>query len=219
MNLYLPLPLWLSLATGLLSLVVLAWAAASAPWRKLMAVDVRQHLWYGGILVLGIGWSTLYVDVRGILHLHPLLITAATLIFGFRLALCQAALASTVVLFATGVELSTVGFSFAVATLAPAVSTALLWRVITRSGVQNVFLFTLGIGFAGGLLSALVSGGLTLLLLYLAQVPYFDTVWQHSPVFFLLMFPEGFLNGMIVSAMAIMAPQLVKTYDDEFYLK
>ncbi len=34
----------------------------------------------------------------------------------------------------------------------------------------------------------------------------------------LILFPEGFINGAVVSALAVFAPELLRSYDDERYL-
>lgn len=39
-----------------------------------------------------------------------------------------------------------------------------------------------------------------------------------SPRVCLMMFPEGFLNGMIVTTLTVFYPGLVKTFDDSYYL-
>ena len=41
------------------------------------------------------------------------------------------------------------------------------------------------------------------------------TFW---PLLFLVMFSEGFINGMCVAALAVFYPDAVKTFDDRFYL-
>jgi len=33
----------------------------------------------------------------------------------------------------------------------------------------------------------------------------------------LLLFPEGFINGMVITALTVFYPDLVKTFDDEHY--
>jgi uncharacterized membrane protein len=38
------------------------------------------------------------------------------------------------------------------------------------------------------------------------------------PMLPLLMFSEGFINGMCVAALAIFYPNAMKTFDDDFYL-
>ena len=38
------------------------------------------------------------------------------------------------------------------------------------------------------------------------------------PLLFLIMFSEAFINGLCVSALAVFAPEWMKTFDDRFYL-
>lgn len=91
--------------------------------------------------------------------------------------------------------------------------------LIARSRIQNLFLYTLGGGFIGGMLSWIGSAIFAVLLLWVSQAAFMPDVWENAWMFFLLTFPEGFCNGAIVSCMAVLSPHLVKTYDDDFYLQ
>jgi uncharacterized membrane protein len=50
------------------------------------------------------------------------------------------------------------------------------------------------------------------------QTDYVLTALEWWPLIFLVMFSEGFINGMCVSALAVFYPDWVKTFDDRFYL-
>lgn len=219
MNMYLALPSVLFWLSNILAGGVFLFALLTAPWRKLFAADERQHLWYGTMVFLGVGWSLMGIEVKEVFRIHPVLITSATLIFGFRLSVLAAAgalIISTV--FTKGIW-QTVPYTWCVMALLPATVTYGLLVFITRMRIQNLFLYTLGVGFVGGMLTALCMGIFVPLTLMPFAPPYFETVWENSYLFFLLIFPEGFVNGTIVSTLAVMAPHLVKTYDDDFYLK
>jgi uncharacterized membrane protein len=38
------------------------------------------------------------------------------------------------------------------------------------------------------------------------------------PLVSLVLFPEGFINGMIITTLTVFYPQVVKTFDDKHYL-
>ena len=68
---------------------------------------------------------------------------------------------------------------------------------------------------------------LSVLVSALAALPLFWLMGQHDwvtaclanwPFITLLLFPEGFINGMIVTTLTVFYPGLVKTFDDGFYL-
>lgn len=219
MNLMLPLPGMLFWFSGLVSASVLLWAARTAPWRKLMARDERQHLWYGAILVLGVVWAIMGFSVRDIFRLHPMLVTVLTLVFGFRLAVLCGALALLLSLLLGSGAWQAGPFAWLTTVVFPAALTYQLLWLVSKTRVQNLFLYTLGVGFVGGLLTPLSIASSTLLLFWIFPPQYFNEVLDNFYLILLFTFPEGFLNGMLTSSLAVMAPHLVKTYDDDFYLR
>ncbi|VUD64873.1 hypothetical protein TDB9533_03422 [Thalassocella blandensis] len=219
MNLLLPIPTLLFWLSSACALSILLWALKTAAWHKLIALGERQHMWLGAIALLSLGWTVMGVNVQGTLRLHPMLVTSLTLVFGFRLAILAAALAIVVTTFFAYASWQAVPFVWLVSACLPATTTYILWRAISLTRIQNLFLYTLGVGFVGGLLTPLVTGMSTLALLWLFQFEYWPLLWHNAYLFLLFVFPEGFINGMIVSALAVMTPHLVRTYDDDFYLK
>jgi uncharacterized membrane protein len=45
-----------------------------------------------------------------------------------------------------------------------------------------------------------------------------EAISEYWPLLMLMMFSEGFINGMCVSVLAIFFPDWLKTFDDHFYL-
>lgn len=219
MNLLLPIPSLLFWLSSVCALSVALWSLKTAAWQKLFAMGERQHMWLGAIALLSLGWTVMGVNVQGVLRLHPMLITSLTLIFGFRLAIIAAMVSIIVTTYFTHASWQAVPFVWLCSACIPASVTYILWRVISLTRIQNLFLYTLGVGFVGGLLTPLVTGVSTITTLWIFQFEYFPLLWHNAYLFLLFIFPEGFLNGMIVSALAVMTPHLVKTYDDDFYLK
>ena len=77
----------------------------------------------------------------------------------------------------------------------------------------------LGAGFGGGLLSVLLVAVTALPVLWLiGQHGWVGQALANWPLILLMMFPEGFINGMIVTTLTVFYPDLVKTFDDGFYL-
>lgn len=207
---------WLSL--GLASATLL-WALRTASWRRLFARNERQHLWYGAIALLSVGWSMLGVSIEQSVRLHPMILTSLTLVFGFRLAIIAAFIALLPGQWILGFSWASFPLSWLISSVVPAALTFTLWRIVTLTRIQNLFLYTLGVGFVGGLLTSVAIGATTLATFWLFEPERFSQLQPHAYLFFLFSFPEGFINGTIVSSMAIMAPWLMKTYDDDFYLK
>ena len=84
---------------------------------------------------------------------------------------------------------------------------------------NNLFLYLLGVGFGGGILAMLMMVAMVLPLLWLiGQQAWVELALDSWPMVLLVLFPEGFINGMAVTTLTVFYPQLVKTFDDEFYL-
>ncbi|TCO76101.1 energy-coupling factor ABC transporter permease [Chromatocurvus halotolerans] len=211
------LPSWLPLLTLLVMLLWLACAAWYVPWVALKEAPSRVHLVAGGSVACLFLWL---MNVRGIedLVFHLLGMTTLTLMLGWSLA----TLAGTVVLLVYLVisDLSLAGFApawfFTVG--APAAVTWAVGRCLYRSELRNPFVFILGAGFAGGALVVLVDAVLALCLFSAVGLGAWTArALEVFPVLFLIMFSEGFVNGMCVSALAVFYPSWMKTLDENFY--
>lgn len=203
---------------SIISLAVLLWAAITAPWRQLFAKSIRQHLFSSAIIALGLFWSWIGVNVNDIYKIHPLLITSVVFIFGFRFSLLIGAGALIIVHSLVMPFWMTIGYHYLVNVLVPALLAAGVLLAIARMHIQNLFLYTLGGSFFGSMLTALTMGCTSILILWLIDSTLFLPVWDNAYIFALLMFPEGFSNGAIISSLTVLRPDLVKTYDDDFYL-
>ena len=201
-----------------ISLAALLWAVTTAPWRQLLAKSIRQHLLFGALIALGVFWSFVSVNVNQVYSIHPLMITSVVFIFGLRFSLLIGALSLLVTHSVSLPHWGTLGYHYLINVVTPALVSAGVLLVIARLQIQNLFLYTLGGSFFGSMLAALSVGGVSLLSLWLADSTLFLPVWDNAYIFALLTFPEGFSNGAIISSLAILRPDLVKTYDDDFYL-
>jgi uncharacterized membrane protein len=210
-----PLLIWLPC---LLSLCILLWTVLTAPWRYLFSEPSRQHLFFAASLVLGLSWATLSVGVDQLYSVHPLIITSAVFIFGLRFSLILGGLA---LLTTHAISLhfwENIGYHYLVNVVTPAIISVFILYFIDKLRIQNLFVYILGGGFFGSMLTVILTGVVALLSLWISgsslQYPVFDKVY----LFAMLTFPEGFTNGAIITALTVVRPDLVKTYDDKFYL-
>ena len=218
MNLLLPisgLPLWLTVITAAL---IMGWSCFTAHWRGLKARPSRQHLWFGSILFLGLFWG-LGISARDIFLFHPIFITSLVFVFGLRLSLIAGFIAQCITHLIYDFPFQSLALSFLCSVVAPTIFIQGVIWLIKRIRVQNLFIYMLGGGFLGAIASipivAFASAGMIL-----AASPQIESVFfDHLTVLLLLSFPEGFCNGAIVSTLTVFAPDLVRTYDDDFYLK
>lgn len=211
------LPPWLS---GLVTLGILPWLACAAwyaPWRSLQLAPARVHLVAGGSVACLILWL---MNVRGIegLVFHLLGMTTLTLMLGWSLATLGGSLALLVFILFNGLPISgyptawlfTVGF--------PAVVTWCAGRLLYRPRFRNLFFFILGAGFCAGALVILVDALLAMTLFSAVGLGSWTArALDAFPVILLVMFSEGFVNGMCVAALVVFHPSWMKTLDEHFY--
>jgi uncharacterized membrane protein len=201
-------------------LLFLGFAAAllTANWSALRSQPGRVHLVAGGAVACLLLWLMNLHLVDG-LRLHFLGMTTLTLVVGWSFAVIGASAALLAFYLLQGVAWSGFGASAVFTVLVPATLSWLLARLLYRPRLRHPFIYILGAGFAGG--------GLVILFLALLALGLFaasgmtervTAMLQWWPLLFLVMFSEGFINGMCVSALAIFYPDWVKTFDDRFYL-
>lgn len=211
-------PPWLVLCSSLAMLVACSLCARYAPWQEVRQVPSRQHLLWGGTCACVVIWL-MSVHIIANLWLHFLGVTALVTLVGLRFALLVGAIATLV--YALLIEQSVAGVPVAwLATVAaPAVASRLLVHQVRRLRSNNLFLYLLGAGFGGGMLAmlaAVVTG--MLLLLLCDQQAWVADAMKNWPLLLLILFPEGFINGMTVTTLTVFYPQLVKTFDEDHYL-
>ena len=215
---------------ALLAVPLIIWSANTASWKGLLNHHARTGLWLGSIAVLGVGWHALSIRVEGSLLFHPLLLSSLILVFGYRLAILGASLALSITLHLAVNALYPTNSSpqlwlpiywsnWFLSVFLPITFTQLIISCVERLQIQNIFLYMLGCGFAGGIITMLATGYASLGILALIKSPLFESVYQNKHLFLLFAFPEGFCTGAIISTLTVFAPELVKTYDDRFYLK
>lgn len=210
-------PMLLSAAHGLALLVLLA-ALWQSPWRALFSVAARQHVFFAGVFSLVVLWAMAFHPAPGI-TLHYLGMTTATLLFGWALASLAGALALLVLVLLRQAALDVLPLSWLLTAVVPALTvTGLLW-LLERSRIRNLFVFLLGVGFAGAMVTTLVLALTGLAVLALAGQPALvAAAIEHAPLLLLLLFSEGFLNGAATSTITVYFPQMVRGFNEERFL-
>lgn len=211
-------PAIFAFSSWLLSLVSVLAALFFAPWRALKAKTSRQHCFYVAILLL-VGFWMLGVrpSDEGI-TIHLLGITVVVVLFGWSLAVVAGGIAQCCLLLLDLSDTYSFGINVLLVVIIPAsVSRLLLWY-IGRMTFTNLYAYMLGGGFIGGILSVIVSA---LLLMGLSLWPdaqaLRDSLENIVPYLFMLAFPEGFLNGTLVTAVTVFSPDLVRTFNEGKY--
>ncbi|MBS98188.1 MAG: hypothetical protein CMI01_05875 [Oceanospirillaceae bacterium] len=208
---------WL-LLTGVVYLVIMALALWRLPWGVLQRERGIQHLLFGAAVVLMLMWS-LRAGISPGLSIHFVGMTTLTLMFGWDLAIC----AGTAAL----VGLSLIGReswqSFPLNALCfvviPSLVTLLVLRLVEWKLPKNFFVYLFLCAFLGGGVAA-AAGGMTMgTLLWSADVyPWSKIYHEYVRYLPLIMFPEGLLNGIIMTGMMVFHPDWIRTFDARHYI-
>ncbi len=212
------LPVWLHVVAAIAMAGALVTAARHAEWQALAAVPVRQHVLFGATLAI-FGIWLLSVELTDGLYLHLSLVTALTLVVGWRLAVLAGAIVTAAHTLTFGESWISIPIAWTISVAVPATVTHLLAWALRRTNIRNIFLFLLGAGFGGSALSVLGAALLVIVLFAFAGAGEFVANAARMWAFVLLvMFQEGFLNGLIITALTVFWPGIVKTFDENFYL-
>lgn len=206
--------LWAWLLAGVLLLTALR----LAPWRLVLAVPLRQHALFAGLALLGLLWSFRFEVVPGF-HCHPFLMVTLTLVFGWSFALLGGAVVGLLVIAVGRADLQALPLDWLLTVVLPATLAYGLLQAVYRLRLRNLFFYILGLGFFGTIAITFVTCCAVWLLLAATQTPLFmDDLWEKSAVVVPLLYAEGFLNGVLVTAITVFVPDLVKTFDDRHFL-
>ncbi|MEO4047249.1 energy-coupling factor ABC transporter permease [Pseudomonas sp. CAU 1711] len=210
-----PLSLWLG---WLLYATVLLWALGRTPWIELCSDQRRQHLLFGTVLALFLLWLVRRDFASG-LSFHFIGMTAVTLLLDWPLAVLGGFAAQLGLLALgrlDGAALGVNGLLLVALPVAIAESCA-LW--VERRQPRNLFVYIFCCGFFPASFTALACllGGLALL--------WFDGLYAMPPwledfagYLWLVMFPEAFINGMLVTALVVFYPDWLETFNRTRYL-
>ena len=190
----------------------------SAPWKTILNTRQLQHLFLGATVALMLLWQ-MRAGISPGLGIHFLGVTVLTLMFGWNLAILSAsmALVGSTLLGQEGWH------SFAINGLCtvviPALVSYLILRLVEAKLPANFFIYLFLCAFLGAGVATL-SGGLAMgFLLWISDVypgtKIFQEYIQYLP---LIMFPEGLLNGIIMTGMMVFYPDWIRTFDAKKYI-
>jgi uncharacterized membrane protein len=211
-------PLAWTIALALIGAIALLVALRHLPWRILLTSPTAQHIVGAATLVL-IGFWLVRAGITPGLSAHFLGVTALTLLVGWPIAVVVTLIASVTVGALGVTPWPLVPLEFVAGGVLPvAVSHGVrVW--LERTLPPNLFVYLLGCGFAGGVVAGLVSRGTNAALLLLSGAWESGRVGDELGVIVaLLTLPEGVINGIIVSVLAVYRPDWVKEFDDRRYI-
>ena len=213
-------PLPLALAAHAVLLLLLAGCAKPA-WRALRSHGAAAA---AAVFVLAVLWG-LHAELgsgqlAGLTY-HLLGISLITLMLGAPAALWLGTLMLLPYtwLLHGAANLNIISLN-ALVLLLPPIGINMLIRCAGRKLPPNIFIYIFINGFMAAAVGMLATGALLSGLLQAASVYPAEVLWHSAfPVFFLLSWGEAFLSGLFAAVFVALAPQLLATYDDAYYLQ
>jgi len=209
--------LWLFHLVALASLLL---GLRHFPLRAIVSVPERQHLFGGTALAMAILW-TVGASLQGEgIRLHLLGVTVAVMLLGSGLTLVAGALSMLLYSLVTLSAWSMLPVNYTVLIALPTLISHGWLKLIARIPLNNLFLYMLGGGFVGGIITRL---GLALAFYTLGAAadpasPLAIAADKYLPWLLLLAFPEGFINGMVASALTVFFPHWMRSLDERRYI-
>ncbi|MHA6193107.1 energy-coupling factor ABC transporter permease [Pseudomonas wadenswilerensis] len=210
----------LSMTLGWLVFVpLLAWAAVRVPWVELCTDSRRQHLFFGTVFALFALWLVRREFDTGV-SFHFIGMTAVTLLLDWPLAVLGAFLAQIGLVALGRQDLAAMGINGVLLIGLPVLVTECCAILVERAQPRNLFVYIFCSGFFAAALSALLCLLASLGVLWLDGL-FAMPVWLEDFIgyLWLIIFPEAFINGMVVSALVVFCPEWLETFNRTRYLQ
>ncbi|BES72701.1 energy-coupling factor ABC transporter permease [Marinobacter nanhaiticus D15-8W] len=203
---------------NVLLIVAIGLAIWQADWAQLVVERALQHSLFATIILLTLVWQ-IRAGLSPGLTIHILGITAVTLMLGWAFAI----LAGLIALLFTSIlgdeSLAMFGINGIVTVSIPAFVSygIMLWE--RSRGFHNFFAYLFFCGFFGAAIAVASAGMTMVMVLWIAGVYGWDTL-LHEYVRYLplIMLPEAFINGTVISGLMVFHPQRLLTLDESRYL-
>lgn len=210
-------PLTMTLA-WLLYAPVLCWAVWRSPWVELFTDSRRQHLLFGTVFALFLLWLVRRDFDTGVSY-HFIGMTAVTLVLDWPLALVGGWIAQLGLLALGRQDLAALGVNGLLFVALPVLITEACSIVVERAQPKNPFVYIFCSGFFAAALAAL------LCLLSAIGLLWFEGLfampeWLEDFVgyLWLIIFPEAFINGVVITALVVFCPEWLETFNRTRYL-
>jgi len=188
-----------------------------APWRRLRT-SARLHLLAGATVALMVLWAMRTAVLPG-LSFHLLGMTTVTLMLGWSFAVVAGSVALLGLAIAGLGSVGGLPVNALLTVLVPATLTQFL-LVLARSALpKHFFVYVFVNAFVAGGLAVLAAGYLAVWVLVGAgALSLADLREGFLPFLPLMLFPEAFVNGFLMSVMVGLRPEWVCSFRDEEYL-
>lgn len=193
-------------------------ALRRAPWARMRGSQLL-HVLMGAVVAILLVWTMQAGFVQG-LKLHLLGATMLVLMFGWQFAF----LAMSVVLLGSTINGHGGWWVFPLNGLLlvalPVLISQGIFRFADRWLPNHFFIYIFLCAFFGAAAAMGAVGLVSTAVLHWADVYSFEYIhYNYLRYFPLLMFPEAFITGMIMTVLVVYYPRWVSTFDDARYLK
>ncbi len=202
----------------LLYVPMLLWAVWRCPWVELFTDTRRQHLLFGTLFALFLLWL-LRRDFNTGVSYHFLGMTAVTLVLDWPLAILAGCFAQLGMMATGHQDFAPMGVNGLLLVVLPVLITEGCSLLVERAQPKSPFTYIFCSGFFAAALAALLCLLIAMGVLWhdgLFAMPewlgdFIGYVW-------LIIFPEAFINGIIVTALVVFCPEWLETFNRTRYL-
>ncbi|AXA23445.1 energy-coupling factor ABC transporter permease [Pseudomonas putida] len=198
---------------------LLIWAASRTRWVELFSDPRRQHLLFGTVFGLFALWLVRRDFDTGVSY-HFIGMTAVTLLLDWPLAILGGFLAQLGLLALGRQDLAALGVNGLLIIGLPVLVTEVCAILVERAQPRNLFVYIFCSGFFAAALATL------LCLMAAVGVLWLDGLfampeWLSDFVgyLWLMIFPEAFINGTVISALVVFCPEWLETFNRTRYLQ
>ena len=207
---------WLFVA-HLLYAVILLFSLISAPWYHLKRAD-DANIFFAASVLLWLAWRT-GGGITGGMEFHLLLVTSITLMFGWQFAVLAVSIAQFCLTIEGVGNWMSYSLNLWVNGIIPIAVTFGLFRILYISLPKHFFIYIYGSAFFGGALSMAISRLVGMAILLLSDTYTWMQLKDESAFIFIMLFPEAFINGLIMTVLVAYRPTWVSSFSDQYYLK
>jgi len=196
--------------------LLLGWALLTVHWHQLKTPS-DAHVFFASCIVLWLIWRMSGGAMVG-MEFHLLLVTTITLMFGWQFSVLCVSIAQLGLTLEGQTEWASYGLNVLCNGIVPVWVTYWVFRYTYTWLPRNIFVYIFGCGFAGGALSMLFSRFTGMAILVLSGAYQWENLGEEPMFVIIMLFPEAFLNGMLITIFVVYRPQWVSSFVDQHYL-
>ena len=203
-------------AGWLLYLIGLSMAIYNAPWYRLKT-SADSNILFAATVIVWLFWRTA-VGITPGMEFHLLMTTSLTLMFGWAFAVLSVSIVQLGLVIEGQSELTGLALTVLVNGILPILVIHYFYRFIYATLPRNFFVYIFVVAFFGGALTMFINRLVGVGLLLMGDTYSFADLGEDNWFILLMVFPEAFLNGFIMTILVVYRPEWVSSFNDKEYL-